>query len=140
MRTNFVFDIVAGCAAIVAASFAGVATVDRVSDELKENAKEKIFSSPNGNNLVLVSYAVSRTAGSLTYVTVKATTIETEECRAFSFWVKKRASLLGGGWIGNDKFRLLIGQGKRKHYCDIHFVNGKILLDHSKQNITWKLL
>lgn len=140
MRTNFVIDIVAGCAAVVATTVASVATVDRVSDELKENVRKKEFFSPEGNNCVLVSYAVSKTAGSLTYVTVKAATAEKEECREFSFWVKKRASLLGGGWIGNDKFRLLIGQGKRKHYCDVHFVDGKILADHSRQHITWKVL
>ena len=124
MKKKVVIGTVIGIATGVAAAIAGAFVVERVVKEIKEEMCMQCFTSPDGDNSVMVSLGASKTVGSLTYIRVKASSESCEnECK-LSLLTKKMDEAFEAQWIDNTQFRLLVGNGKRKQCCDITF-NGE---------------
>jgi len=121
MKKSTVIGVIVGFAAGAAAAIAGKVTVDKVIAEIKNELEEQSFVSPEGGNLVTVSYGDSATAKGLTYIRVKATTESGEDSCKLVMLARKKPAALDVQWADNDHFKLLVGHGKRKQCCDVSF-------------------
>ena len=130
MKKGSAFGIIAGFVVGAATAVAGAVAVDKVTKEIKSDVSEQIFTSPEGNNTVTVSFGSSKTAGELACIKIIAASESKEDfCKLIAF-AKKKADFLSGEWSDNDHFRLLIGTGKRKQCCDISFENDEIVANY----------
>lgn len=121
MKKSSIIGIIGGIAAGAAATVAGVFAVKKVSSEIKASLNDCVFTSPDGDNVVTVTYGSSDTAMGLTCIKVKAALVSGKDCCKLMILTRKREELYSGEWIDNNRFKLLVGNGKRKQCCDIHF-------------------
>lgn len=128
MKTRTKLAIPLGFAAGIAAGIVGKIVYDKVSGEIKNDMSDQVFTSPEGNNTVTVSYGSSSTAKGLTYIKVKAVS-DSNDCKLIAF-AKKSPKLFNAEWADNDSFKLLIGCGKRKQCCDVKFEENNIIANY----------
>jgi hypothetical protein len=123
MKKSVIIGSLAGFAVGAVAAVAGKIAVDKVVGEIKQDLGDNVFTSPEGNNTVTLSYGSSDTAKGLTYVKVRATAEGKEDdCKLVIFTKKKNDGIcISGEWVDNGQFKLLIGSGKRKQCCDVTF-------------------
>ncbi len=116
MKNKAIFGIIAG----VAAGAAVAVTAKKVVKEIKSDLNEATFVSPEGDNMVVLTFGASKTARGLTYIKATATSsAKDDSCKLIAF--SKKNSLMEGEWTDNDHFKLLLGSGKRKQCCDVSF-------------------
>ncbi|MBQ2385510.1 MAG: hypothetical protein II292_04805, partial [Clostridia bacterium] len=72
MKKRTKFAMAVGFVAGAAAGAVGAMAYDKIAAEIKSDMREQTFTSPEGNNVVTVSYGSSTTAKGLTYIRVKA--------------------------------------------------------------------
>jgi hypothetical protein len=101
---------------------------DKIANEIKSDMREQVFTSPEGNNIITVSYGSSATAKGLTYIRVKALNSE-DGCKLVVF-AKKSPKLLNAEWFDNNNFKLLVGSGKHKQCCDVKFEEANITANY----------
>ena len=118
-----------GFVAGAAAGAVGAMAYDKIAAEIKSAMREQTFTSPEGNNVVTVSYGSSTTAKGLTYIRVKALAADDDDCKLVVF-AKKSPKLLNAEWFDNNHFKLLIGEGKHKQCCDVKFDEANILANY----------
>jgi len=121
MKKNSVFAVAMGFAAGAAAVFAGKIAADKIVGEIKNDLSGHTFVSPDGSNFVTLSYGSSESAKGLTFIRVTAGASESEDNCKLVVFAKKSDELFSGEWDENDRFRLLIGTGRRKQCCDVTF-------------------
>jgi hypothetical protein len=126
MRTKFAMAV--GFVAGAAAGAVGAMAYDKIAAEIKSDMSEQTFTSPEGNNVVTVSYGSSATAKGLTYVRVKALNSE-DGCKLVAF-AKKSPDMLNAEWLDNNSFKLLIGNGKHKQCCDVKFDEANVTANY----------
>lgn len=122
MKGSTILGLVAGLAAGIAATVA----VNKVVTEIKSDAVEHRFTSPDGNNFVTLSYGSSDTAKGLTCIKVTASKEGSDDNCKLMIFAKKNEELFTGEWIDNDHFILSVGKGKRKQCCDVDFTEDEI--------------
>ena len=127
MRTKFAMAV--GFVAGAAAGAVGAMAYDKIAAEIKSDMREQTFTSPEGNNVVTVSYGSSATAKGLTYIRVKALAADDDDCKLVVF-AKKSPKLFNAEWFDNNHFKLLIGNGKHKQCCDVKFEEANILANY----------
>lgn len=130
MKKSSVIGLIGGLVATTAAAVAGAFAVKKVSSEIKENLCEQVFTSPEGNNTVTISYGSSDTARGLTYIKVKADVEDGVDSCKMVILAKRSEELCVGEWLDNDNFKLLIGDGKRKQCCDVEFEENRIVASY----------
>ena len=130
MKLRTKFAVAVGFLAGTAAGIAGTMVYNKVSGEIKNDMREQVFTSPDGNNIVTVSYGSSSSAKGLTYIKVKAlASTKEDDCKLVAF-AKKSPKLLSAEWFDNNHFKLLIGEGKHKQCCDVKFEEANILANY----------
>lgn len=122
MKGSTIFGLVAGLAAGIAATVA----VNKVVTEIKSDIGEHVFTSPEGNNFVTLSFGSSNTARGLTYIRVTASKEGSDDNCKLMIFAKKNEELFTGEWADNDRFILTVGNGKRKQCCDVDFSENEI--------------
>ena len=127
MRTKFAMAV--GFVAGAAAGAVGAMAYDKIAAEIKSDMSEQTFTSPEGNNVVTVSYGSSATAKGLTYIRVKALAADDDDCKLVVF-AKKSPKLLNAEWFDNNHFKLLIGNGKHKQCCDVKFDEANVTANY----------
>ena len=127
MKKSTVIGIVAGLAAGIAATVAGTVAVNKVKKEIKSDLSERIFTSPEGDKTVHVSFGSSKSAKGLTYMRVLATSESCEDTCKLSLLARKVPEVFEGAWKDNDHFTLEVGKraGKRQ-CCDVTFDEDRI--------------
>ena len=125
-RTKFAIGV--GFIMGAAAGAAGALAYDKIANEIKSDMREQVFTSPEGNNIITVSYGSSATAKGLTYIRVKALNSE-DGCKLVVF-AKKSPKLLNAEWFDNNNFKLLVGSGKHKQCCDVKFEEANITANY----------
>lgn len=118
-----------GFVAGAAAGAVGAMAYDKIAAEIKSAMREQTFTSPEGNNVVTVSYGSSTTAKGLTYIRVKALAADDDDCKLVVF-AKKSPKLLNAEWFDNNHFKLLIGDGKHKQCCDVKFDEANVTANY----------
>lgn len=121
MSKNVVLGVFAGLVVGAAAAVAGTLAVNKIAKEMDGDCNEAIFTSPDGNNTVTVTYGSSDTAKGLTRIKVMATSEAMEDSCKLIVLAKKKEDFLVGEWSDNEHFQLLIGAGRRKQCCDVSF-------------------
>lgn len=122
MKKSTVIGLVAG----LAAGAATTAIVGQIAKEIKNDMRDQVFVSPNGDNRVTLSYGTSKFARGLTYIKVISTSeLKDDPCKMVML-AKKGERFLSGQWVSNEHFELLIGNGKRKQCCDVTFSEEEI--------------
>ena len=129
MKKRTKFAMAVGFVAGAAAGAVGAMAYDKIAAEIKSDMREQAFTSPEGNNVVTVSYGSSTTAKGLTYIRVKALAADDDDCKLVVF-AKKSPKLLNAEWFDNNHFKLLIGDGKHKQCCDVKFDEANILANY----------
>lgn len=129
MKKRTKFAMAVGFVAGAAAGAVGAMAYDKIAAEIKSDMREQIFTSPDGNNVVTVSYGSSSTAKGLTYIRVKALSNSDDDCKLVVF-AKKAPKLLNAEWLDNNNFKLFVGNGKHKQCCDVKFEEGNILANY----------
>jgi WD40 repeat protein len=126
MKKEVAVGLIAGAAGLVlgATTIATKVRIDKIAKEIRSDISEHSFTSPNGDNTVTLWSGSSKTGNGLTYIEVVAKS-NNKECNLIAF-AKKGSNLFTGEWADNEHFTLTIGSGKRKQYCDVTFVDGKI--------------
>ena len=127
MRTKFAMAV--GFVAGAAAGAVGAMAYDKIAAEIKSDMSEQTFTSPEGNNVVTVSYGSSATAKGLTYIRVKALAADDDDCKLVVF-AKKSPKLFNAEWFDNNHFKLLIGNGKHKQCCDVKFEEANVTANY----------
>ena len=127
MRTKFAIAV--GFVAGAAAGAVGAMAYDKIANEIKSDMREQVFTSPEGNNLVTVSYGSSSSAKGLTYIKVKALSNSEDDCKLVVF-AKKSPKLLNAEWLDNNNFKLFVGSGKHKQCCDVKFEEANITANY----------
>jgi hypothetical protein len=125
-RTKFAIGV--GFIMGAAAGAVGALAYDKIANEINSDMSEQVFTSPEGNNIVTVSYGSSTTAKGLTYIRVKALNSE-DGCKLVVF-AKKSPKLLNAEWFDNNNFKLLVGSGKHKQCCDVKFEEANITANY----------
>ena len=130
MKKQAVIGICVGVALGTAATVAGVLAVRKIVKEIKADLNECSFTSPNGDNIVTLTYGSSKFAKGLTFIKVQGS-VESgnDDCKLVLF-AKDSSELFSGEWSDNEHFRLLVGNGKRKQCCDVNFENEKITANY----------
>lgn len=126
MKKQTVVGIIIGAALGTAATVAGILVVRKIVKEIKSDLNECTFTSPYGDNVVTVTHGSSKFAKGLTFVRVKASVEGGHDACKLVLFTKNSSELFTGEWDENDKFRLLVGNGKRKQCCDVSFEGEKI--------------
>ena len=121
MSKNVVLGVFAGLVVGAAAAVAGTLAVNKIAKEMDGDCNEAIFTSPDRNNTVTVTYGSSDTAKGLTRIKVMATSKAMEDSCKLIVLAKKKEDFLVGEWSDNEHFQLLIGAGRRKQCCDVSF-------------------
>lgn len=133
MKGSTIFGLVAGLAAGIAATVA----VNKVVTEIKSDAVEHRFISPDGNNFVTLSYGSSDTAKGLTCIKVTASKEGSDDNCKLMIFAKKNEELFAGEWTDNDNFTLWVGKGKRKWRCEVDFegeeISAELYLDKEEK-------
>lgn len=130
MKKQTVIGICVGAALGTAAVVAGVLTVRKIVKEIKADLNECCFTSPNGDNIVTLTYGSSKFAKGLTFIRVKGS-VESgnDDCKLVLF-AKDSPELFSSEWEDDNHFRLLVGNGKRKQCCDFKFEGEKIMANY----------
>lgn len=129
MKKRTKFAMAVGFVAGAAAGAVGAMAYDKIAAEIKSAMREQTFTSPEGNNVVTVSYGSSTTAKGLTYIRVKALAADDDDCKLVVF-AKKSPKLLNAEWFDNNHFKLLIGDGKHKQCCDVKFDEANVTANY----------
>lgn len=126
MKKQTVIGLVVGITLGTAATVAGVLAVRKIVKEIKNDLQEESFISPEGNNVVTVTYGSSNFARGLTFVKVTGISEEgKDDCKLIAF-TRKNYEMFSGEWADNDHFNLVIGKGKVKQHFDVTFEGDKI--------------
>ena len=130
MKKKTVIGICVGAAIGTAAAVAAAIAVNKIVKEIKADLNECSLTSPDGNNMVTLTYGSSKFAKGLTFIKVRAS-VESgnDDCKLVLF-AKDSPELFSGEWNDNNNFRLLVGGGKRKQCCDVKFEDGKIMANY----------
>lgn len=96
----------------------------RIFGEMQDDACEQVFTSPDGNNTVKVSFGASKTVKNMALVGV--TSVSENDTNTLLTLVRKGDNLLEGKWSDNNNFQLLIGSCSNKQCCDVNFGGEKI--------------
>ena len=127
MKKQTVLGLCMGLAVGAVTAAAGTFAVRKIANEIKTDLNECCFTSPNGDNIVSITYGSSKFAKGLTFIKVQG--IEetgSEDCKLVMF-VKNNLELFSGEWQDNEHFRLLVGNGNRKQCCDVSFDGEQIV-------------
>ena len=124
----------AGIAAGAAVALACKKNFGKVFGEMQDDVSEQVFTSPDGNNTVKVSFGASKTAKGMALVCVTATS--QDNTYTLLALARKADHLLTGTWADNDHFQLLIGSCSNKQCCDVTFGGKKILTNYYLRRIT----
>ena len=139
MNKNVVVGIIAGAAGLVVGATSAVLVknaVDKIKQEIKDDLRDYTFTSPNGDNTVTLSYGSSKTLRGLTYIKVfAASEANSDHCTMIAI-SRKVEELFEGEWIDNDQFKLAIGGGNSKQYCDVNFEGEKIVATYYLRKIS----
>lgn len=126
MKKQTVIGLVVGITLGTAATVAGVLAVRKIVKEIKNDLQEESFISPEGNNVVTVTYGSSSFAKGLTFIKVRGIAEEgKDDCKLIAF-TRKNYEMFSGEWADNDHFNLVIGKGKVKQHFDVTFEGDKI--------------
>ena len=126
MKKKVVAGMIVGFALGTAATVAGVIAISKIVKEIKNDLEEESFISPEGNNLVTVTYGSSNFAKGLTFIKVRGIAEEGKnDCKLIAF-ARRNAEIFSGEWEDNEHFKLVIGNGKFKQHCDVSFEGDKI--------------
>ena len=98
--------------------------VGKVFGEMQDDVCEQVFTSPDGNNTVKVSFGASKTVKNMALVGV--TSVSENDTNTLLTLVRKGDNLLEGKWSDNNNFQLLIGSCSNKQCCDVNFGGEKI--------------
>ncbi len=126
MNKNALHGWTAGVLVTATVAIAGKLAVNKLVKEVKSHLSANSYTSPDGDHLVTVSYGTLKTAQGPAFIKLKATTESKEDTCELVIFVKKDAELFGGEWIGNDQFKLLIGNDERRQCCDVSFNEDQI--------------
>ena len=127
MKKQTVIGICVGVAVGAAAAVAGMLAVRKVIKEIKADLKERSFTSPDGNNIVSLTYGSSKFANGLTFIKVQGSVESGSDNCKLVLLAKDSSRLFTGEWEGNDNFKLFVGKGKLKQCCDFSFADEKIV-------------
>ena len=126
MKKQTVIGLIVGVTLGTAATIAGIITVRKIVKEIKNDLVEESFISPNGDNLVTLTYGSSDFARGLTFIKVRGMSEGgKDDCKLIAF-AKRNAKLFSAEWADNEHFNLVIGNGKVKQHCDVSFEGRKI--------------
>ena len=126
MNKNVVHGWAAGVAVTTAVAVAGKLAVNKIVKEVKHHLSANSYTSPDGDHLVTVSYGTLKSSMGPTFVRIKATSESIADNCDLVLFTQDDGDLVGGEWIANDQFQLLIGNGERKQCCDVSFNDNKI--------------
>lgn len=126
MKKQTVIGLIVGVTLGTAATIAGIITVRKIVKEIKNDLVEESFISPNGDNLVTLTYGSSDFARGLTFIKVRGMSEGgKDDCKLIAF-AKRNSKLFSAEWADNEHFNLVIGNGKVKQHCDVSFEGRKI--------------
>lgn len=126
MKKQTVIGLIVGVTLGTAATIAGIITVRKIVKEIKNDLVEESFISPNGDNLVTLTYGSSDFARGLTFIKVRGMSEGgKDDCKLIAF-AKRKSKLFSAEWADNEHFNLVIGNGKVKQHCDVSFEGRKI--------------
>jgi hypothetical protein len=130
MKKQTVIGICVGVTLGTAAAVAGALAVRKIINEIKTDLNECSFTSPNGDNMVTLTYGSSKFAKGLTFIKVQGS-VESgnDDCKLILF-AKDSPDLFCGEWKDDEHFRLLVGNGKCKQCCDVSFEGEKIIANY----------
>ncbi len=127
MKKQTVIGICVGVAIGAAAAVAGTLAVRKIIKEIKADLNECSFTSPDGNNVVSLTYGTSKFARGLTFIKVQGSVESGNDNCKLVLFAKDSSQLFTGEWEDNDNFKLFVGNGKLKQCCDFNFVDEKIV-------------
>ena len=105
---------------------AGDVATAKVVNEIKNDFKEKEFTSPNGDNTVMLKKGSSKFAKGLSYIKVCANKkYGRDECK-LSLLAGNNAKSISCEWEDNEHCHIVIGKGKVCQYVDIDFTGREI--------------
>ena len=126
MKKQTVIGLIIGITLGTAATIAGIIAVRKIVKEIKNDLEEESFISPNGDNLVTLTYGSSDFARGLTFIKVRGMSEGgKDDCKLIAF-AKRNSKLFSAEWADNAHFNLVIGNGKVKQHCDVSFEGRKI--------------
>lgn len=130
MKKDLRFGLFAGFVAGAVVTNVVKNAVSLIKTEIKNNLNKMVFTSPDEDHLVTLSYGTSETAKGLTYIKITASEEGRDDCKLVIMG-KKSEHFLRGDWSDNDHFRLQVGSGKCKQCCDVHFDAEEITATYS---------
>lgn len=126
MKKQTVIGLIIGITLGTAATIAGIIAVRKIVKEIKNDLEEESFISPNGDNLVTLTYGSSAFAKGLTFIKVRGMSERgKDDCKLIAF-ARNNSELFSTEWVDNEHFNLVIGNGKIKQHCDVSFEGSKI--------------
>lgn len=123
MKTCGILKFAAGYTAGVLTAVAGCTVLDKIVKEIKNDmGLAQTFVSPEGNHRVELFYGSSETAKGLTCIKILVSN-EAEKENKLIVFSRKRGDFVHAEceWSDNDRFRLLVGNGKRKQCWNVSF-------------------
>ena len=135
MKKQTVIGIVIGTVVGTAAVVGTALVVRKIVKEIKSDLDQCTFTSPDGNNEVTLSYGASKFAKGLTFIRVKANTVAGKDACKMVLFARNASMPFDCEWNGNDSFTLLVGNGKRKQYCDVRFDGEKVKADYGWRKV-----
>lgn len=123
MKTCGILKFAAGYTAGVLTAVAGCSVLDKIVKEIKRDmGLAQTFVSPEGNHRVELFYGSSETAMGLTCIKIIVSSEKGNDCKLVVF-ARKRGDFVNAEceWSDNDRFCLLVGNGKRKQCWNVNF-------------------
>lgn len=123
MNVRGILKFAAGYTAGVMATVAGCSIAEKVAKEIKSDMNHaQTFVSPDGDHRVELFYGSSETAMGLTCIKILVSN-EAEKENKLIVFSRKRGDFVHAEceWSDNDRFRLLVGNGKRKQCWNVSF-------------------
>lgn len=123
MSVRGILKFAAGYTAGVMATVTGCSIADKVAKEIKNNMNHaRTFVSPDGDHRVELFYGSSETAKGLTCIKIIVSSEQGHGCKLVVF-ARKRGDFVNAEceWSDNDRFCLLVGNGKRKQCWNVNF-------------------
>ena len=126
MKKSTILGAAIGFALGTAAAITGKMAVDKVVGEIREQMRDQVFTSPDGDHKVTVKCGTSKSAKGLSYMRVIATSETVDDECKLSMIARKRPLIIVARWDDNDHCKLSVGNGKRNQCCDVSFEENHI--------------
>lgn len=127
MKKQSIIDLCVGITVGAAAAVGGAFALRKVVGEIKTDLNKCSFISPNGQNIVTLTYGTSKFALGLTYIKVQASVESGDDDCKLVLFAQDGSKLISGEWQDENNFKLLVGKGKCKQCCDVNFEGEEII-------------